>query len=85
MYTVNYTKNATKTLRKLPRNVVAQIVGKISQYADNPASQAANVKRLTGAEEYRLRVGDWRVLFTVENGEMVITVLKIGPRGGIYE
>jgi mRNA interferase RelE/StbE len=85
MYTVNYTKSAAKTLHKLPRNVSALIVGKINQYAADPASQGANVKKLSGAESYRLRVGDWRVLFTIDNGVMVITILAIGSRGSIYE
>jgi mRNA interferase RelE/StbE len=45
----------------------------------------ANVKKLVGQAGYRLRVGDWRVLYDVEAGRLVVRVLKIGPRGGVYE
>jgi mRNA interferase RelE/StbE len=43
---------------------------------------ANNVLKLTGRDEYRLRVGDWRILF-VESSD-TIDVLVIGPRGGVY-
>jgi mRNA interferase RelE/StbE len=56
---------------------------KIAQYAEDAASQANNVKLLVGVEAKRLRVGDFRVIFTETNN--TITILDIGPRGGIYE
>ncbi len=57
-------------------------MGKIEAYAENPASQANNVKALRGREGIRLRVGDWRVI--MHDGE-VLDVLRIGPRGGVYD
>lgn len=56
------------------------IKAKIEQYAD---AQARNVKALVGSEQKRLRVQDFRVLFT-ETAD-AITVHNIGPRGGIYD
>jgi len=50
----------------LPRDTSSRIVRKINAYAQDPASLANNVKRLTGHPGYRLRVGDWRVLFVIE-------------------
>jgi mRNA interferase RelE/StbE len=47
------------------------------------ASQGNNVKQLVGVDAKRLRIGDFRVIFTETND--TITVLDIGPRGGIYE
>jgi mRNA interferase RelE/StbE len=85
MYTVAYTRDAAKTLRKLPRDVVRRITAKVAQYAADPASQANNVKKLTEHPGYRLRVGDWRAVFLVDDGEMVVTVVKVGARGGVYE
>jgi mRNA interferase RelE/StbE len=58
------------------------IVRKIEQYAADSASLANQVTKLQGRDGYRLRVGDWRVIFT-EDGE-VLAILEIGPRGGIY-
>lgn len=83
MKTVTYTKAALKILRRIPTTEAKRIIEKVEQYAADPASQANNVKKLLGREEYRLRVGDWRVIFT-EDG-VVLTVYEIGARGGIYK
>jgi mRNA interferase RelE/StbE len=40
---------------------------------------------LTGRDGYRLRVGDWRVLFEINDGKLVIVVLAVKPRGEAYE
>ena len=55
---------------------------KIRQYADDAASQGNNVKQLVRVDAKRLRVGDFRV-HVAETADS-ITVLDIGPRGGIY-
>ena len=79
-----YSKDAAKTLRRIPANVAANIRAKIAQYAAAPASLANNVIQMAGGEEYlRLRVGDWRVIFT-ESGT-VVAVIKIAARGSVYE
>ncbi len=66
----------------MPLNTALRIRGKIAEYAADPASQANNVKALQGSKWIRLRVGDWRVI--MEDGA-VLDVLKIGPRGSVYE
>lgn len=67
----------------MPRNEAERIRSKVRQYADDPASQANNVKALKGREGIRLRVGDWRVIMDDRGG--VLDVLGIGSRGGVYE
>lgn len=83
MKEIAYSKSALKVLRKMANNEAACIRQKIEQYATDPASLANNVKALTGSSYIRLRVGDWRVIMD-ERG-VVLNVLKVGPRGGIYE
>jgi mRNA interferase RelE/StbE len=78
---ITYTRAAIKVLRAMPRNVADRIVAKVEDYAADPASQANNVTALKGREGIRLRVGDWRVI--MRDG-IVLAVLEIGPRGGIY-
>ena len=73
---------ARKVLRKMPANMARRILDKIDAYAADPQSQANNVTALVGREGIRLRVGDWRVI--MHDGE-VLDVLKIGPRGGVYD
>ena len=82
MKPTTFTRSAAKTLRRMPANTAARIVAKVEEYAADPASQANNVKALKGRDGVRLRVGDWRVI--MEDG-IVLQVLEIGPRGGIYD
>ena len=56
---------------------------KIGELAADPSSQGANVKRLQGRPEHRLRIQDWRVIFRIEDD--VLWIDDIGPRGSIYE
>ena len=81
---IAYSKDAVKTLSRMPVNTATLIRSKIEQYADDPAAQANNARALRGQKGiYRLRVGDWRVLFSAD-GE-VIAIIKIAPRGGAYD
>ncbi len=75
-----YSLSAQRALRRSDKRVV--IRQKIEQLAIDPASLAANVKKLQGRGESRLRVQDWRVIFRIE-GDM-LHVEDIGPRGSIY-
>jgi mRNA interferase RelE/StbE len=84
MHSVEYTRDALKALTKMPRNVRELVMSKIDGLARDPFG-AANVKKLVGVPGYRLRVSDWRVIFDVESGRLVVRVLQIGPRGGVYE
>ncbi len=81
MKTVLYTKLALRSLQA-HSNRAKQIRSKIDQYAANPSTQANNVIQLSGSTAKRLRIASFRVLFT--ETETTITVLDIGPRGGIY-
>ena len=83
MKVISYTRQALKALRRMPADTAQRIVAKIEQYAEQPESQAKNVKALKGREGIRLRVGDWRVIMNDEG--VVLAVLEIGPRGSVYE
>lgn len=82
MKDVRYTKAATRTLRRMPANVSELIRSKIDAYANDPASQANNIKALKGRNGIRLRVGDWRVIMDDQGN--VLAVLEIGSRGSVY-
>lgn len=84
MKQITYHSDALKALSRMPTNTARRIRSKIEQYATDPASLANNVKALKGGNGLlRLRVGDWRVIFT-ETGE-VLAILTIAPRGGAYD
>ena len=67
---------AAKDLKALTPSDRARIIGKIERYTDDPASQANNVKALQGSDLYRLRVGDYRVLFTIA-ADSTVTVMLV--------
>jgi mRNA interferase RelE/StbE len=73
---------AAKALRK-HRADAERIIAKIEAYAADPASQANNVKMLSGTTARRLRVGDFRVVFEETETEIIVT--RMGPRGSVYD
>lgn len=83
MRRIAYDTGVLKSLRRMSRNEAERLVAKIQQYAADPASLANNVKKLQGREGFRLRFGDWRVLF--DESDEVLTVLSIGSRGSVYD
>ncbi len=83
MRDITYSRDAVRTLARMPTNTARLIREKIELYAVDPSSLANNVKALRGEPGVlRLRVGDWRVLFT-EDG-VVVAVIRIAPRGNVY-
>ena len=68
----------------MPRNTANLIREKLEQVAVDPFTSIPNTKKLQGRDGYRLRVGDWRVIYEVNNKEVVIIVLKVAPRGEVY-
>jgi mRNA interferase RelE/StbE len=83
-YTIAYTKQAEKTLRKIPAGIAKSIRYKIEKIAENPFGAHSDVTKLQNREGYRLRVGDWRIIYEVQQDRVSILVLKIGLRGEVY-
>ena len=84
MYRIVFTKRADRTLRKMSRSRAGLIREKLDQLVQDPYARNPNVTKLQARPGYRLRVGDWRVLYELEDDRLVIMVLKIAPRGGVY-
>jgi len=84
MYKITFSKDADKVLRRMPRNKALNIAKKIKQLAKNPGKMQ-NVKKLTDHPGFRLRVGNWRIVYTINDKELLIHVIKIKPRGEVYK
>jgi len=85
VYTIAYSKAAVKSLQRMPRNTAHLIREKLENVAADPYADHPNAKKLQGREGYRLRVGDWRVIYKIRDNQLIIVVLKIASRGEIYK
>lgn len=80
MYRIIIKKPAKKFIDRLPQNEKRRIVEAIERLPEG-----SNIKRLQGHEGmYRLRVGDYRIIYTIDNGRLLICVIAAGNRGQIY-
>jgi mRNA interferase RelE/StbE len=75
---------ARKDLRRIDPPTRQRILSAIARLAQG-AELTGDAKRLRGSHEYRLRVGDWRVRFEREDQRLVITVVRVLPRGRAYD
>ena len=85
MYEICFKPLALKTLLKLPKNQALLIRNKIDALRINPYAKNNNVKKLQEVEGYRLRVGDWRIIYHIDDGALKILVIKVATRGEIYK
>ncbi len=83
MKQVVYSDKAQKFLSRITRVDSQRIREKIKQYAENPEELKNQVKKLTNSIYYRLRIGDYRVLFTEDL--KIVYVERVGNRGDIYK
>jgi mRNA interferase RelE/StbE len=84
MYQVQLTKRAEKNLLKADRRYLENLRDHINKLRKNPYPHGC--KKLEGSEnEYRLRVGIYRILYVVQNEILLITVIDVDNRGSIYK
>jgi mRNA interferase RelE/StbE len=85
MFSIEYSKAARKALKTMPHNTARLIMEKVEALAADPFAPNNNVRRLTNHPGYRLRVGDWRVVYLVHEQALLIAVVRIAPRGEVYQ
>lgn len=80
MYQIVIKKQAKKFIDRLPLNERRRVVAAIEQLPNGE-----DIKKLKGHSDLlRLRVGDYRIIYTVDHGELIVMVIDIGNRGQIY-
>ncbi|MGB8491544.1 MAG: type II toxin-antitoxin system RelE/ParE family toxin [Bacteroidales bacterium] len=82
-YTVLIERYAQKQIMKLDKKVIPGIKTAISGLADNP--RPYGYKKLKGEDAYRIRVGDYRVIYEIYDGKIIVTVVSVGHRKDIYK
>ncbi len=82
-YSIQFVESAARSLKKIPANVQVRISAKIEVLADNPYPLGA--RKMRGDEHaYRIRIGDYRVVYDVLEDVIVVLVLRIGHRREVY-
>ena len=82
-YKIEIKKSAAKEISKLPKEAVKRIVEKIQTLSDEPRPNGC--KKLSGDEKYRIRVGVYRILYSIMDEKLVIFIVKVGHRKEIYD
>jgi len=82
-YKIVFEKPAEKDFRRLPKDIQQALAHRMSALADNP--RPPDSRKLEGADNcYRIRQGDYRLIYTILEDRVVIIVLRVGHRGSVY-
>ena len=81
-YRVIIRKSVSKDMRGIPKKDARRIVEAIESLADNP--RPPGTKKLSGQERYRLRQGNYRILYEIEDERLIVCVVRVGDRRDVY-
>lgn len=81
-YSILLTRSAAKELESVPTKDRLRIVTKIGTLADNP--RPLGVDKLSADDKYRIRQGDYRILYEIADAVLTVTVVRIGNRREVY-
>ncbi|VAX37883.1 mRNA interferase RelE [hydrothermal vent metagenome] len=82
-YTVELTRKADKQLQKLPEETQRRIVRALEELEDDPRPHGS--AKLKGEENlYRIRMGDYRIIYSIEDNKLIVIVVRVGHRRDIY-
>jgi mRNA interferase RelE/StbE len=81
-YELMFKNSVAKDLRALPKSDVAKVLERIDALRDDPRPPGS--ERLSAQERYRVRQGSYRILYEIEDQQVVVTVVKVGQRREVY-
>lgn len=81
-YKIVFKKSVSKDLRGIPKKDIERILSTIKDLSEDPRPPQS--KKLSGQERYRLRQGNYRILYTIEENQLIITVVRVGNRRDAY-
>ena len=83
-YEVQLKRSALKALSRLDKRTQRRLWARIRSLAENPRPPQAKALQEPWKGHYRLRVGDYRILYTIEDDRLLVLVAKVGEREGVY-
>ncbi len=82
-YKIEWKQSAKKELKKLDKQIVPRILQAVENLVDNPYPSGS--KKLIGSDSiYRIRVGDYRIVYNIKSSVLIIEIIKVGHRREIY-
>ena len=81
-YSVRIASAARRQVRKLPRDGQERVIAVLALLADEPRPPAA--KKLTGRDAWRVRTGDWRIIYEIHDDQLLVLVVAAGHRRDVY-
>lgn len=81
-YSVVIKRSAAKEIEAIQRKDRERLVARIAALGDDPRPPGA--EKLTGEEKYRVRQGDYRVLYEIDDGRIIVTVVRVAHRRQVY-
>ena len=84
MYTIEFVRSARRELERLPSQAVARVIRRVRSLGENPRPRGS--RKLVGEEiTYRVRVGDYRVVYEVDDAEETVLVTRVRHRRDAYK
>ena len=81
-YKIFFKKSVEKDFNSIPKKDLIKILGRIQALAEDP--RPPGCEKLTGQQRYRLRQGRYRILYSIQDDELTVWVVKVGHRKDIY-
>lgn len=82
-YKLVFKKSVAKDLRAIPNPDIKRILSRIEALAENP--RADDCIKLSGQERYRVRQGDYRIIYEIHDGRLLVLVIAVGHRSKVYQ
>ena len=81
-YEIYFKESVRKDLRKVPKSYLKKILSQIRKLKDNP--RPTGCEKLSGLELYRIRQGKYRIVYSIQDNELTVWVIKVGHRKNVY-
>lgn len=81
-YSIRIKRSAERELRSLPKAYLARVVKRIKDLSSDP--RPPGCQKLSGHDRYRVRQGDYRIIYCIDDAQSIVEVVKIGHRREIY-
>ena len=81
-YEIFFRESVWKELKKVPKADLKKIISRIEQLGNDPRPMGC--EKLTGHELYRIRQGNYRIVYSIQDNELTVWVVKVGHRKDVY-